>query len=38
MMGNRCMIMKKVAFICPLYDMENHFDLVFYLYKLIGYE
>lgn len=25
--------MKKVAFICPLYDKENHFDLAFNLYK-----
>lgn len=24
---------KKVAFICPLYDMKNHFDLAFNLYK-----
>lgn len=23
----------KVAFICPLYDMKNHFDLAFNLYK-----
>ena len=27
------MIMNKVAFICPLYDMKNHFDLAFNLYK-----
>ena len=24
---------KKVAFICPLYDMKNHFDLAFNLFK-----
>ena len=25
--------MTKVAFICPIYDMKNHFDLAYNLYK-----
>ena len=25
--------MNRVAFACPLYDMKNHFELAFNLYK-----